>query len=141
MSGIKSRNTRPELEIRKKLFSLGYRYRLNVRLLPGCPDIVLSRYKAAIFVHGCFWHAHGCRLFKMPLTHTEFWENKLARNKEKDKENMVALKKLGWRTLVIWECSFRVPRKLREQKIDSVAGKTVQWLHSTKQNAEIRGAR
>jgi DNA mismatch endonuclease (patch repair protein) len=139
MSGIRSKDTRHEIEIRKKLFSLGYRYRLHDSRLPGKPDIILPRYKAVVFIHGCFWHAHDCELFKMPSTRVAFWRQKLDRNKQKDRENNNALKNLGWRISTIWECSFRGTGKKREKEIDAIVNKIVKWLRSGKNSLEIKG--
>lgn len=139
MAGIKGKNTRPEIEIRKRLFALGYRYRLHDTKLPGKPDLILPRYNAVIFINGCFWHAHDCSLFKWPSTRKKFWKKKLTRNREKDIENNVVLKELGWRILTIWECSFRGVGKKREKEIDVIIKKTVKWLSSSKRFLEIRG--
>ena len=121
MSGIKSKNTKPEILVRKALSSQGYRYRLHRKDLPAVPDIAMSRRKIAIFTHGCFWHMHqGCRLAKMPSTRPEFWKAKLGRNAERDAEAVAALSALGWRVLIVWECSTKslklqaaLPEKLR----------------------------
>src|SRR5205823_6582759 len=98
-------NTKPEMILRSKLFKLGYRYRIHPKYLPGKPDIVLARYKTAIFVHGCFWHYHqSCREGRIPSTNTKFWKEKLQYNIAKDEANIKALKKLKWKVVVIWEC-------------------------------------
>ena len=106
MSKVHSSNTTPEVLIRKLLHSLGYRFRLHRRDLPGNPDIVLPKYETVIFVHGCFWH--GCptckRAQKRPKSHAEYWEKKLNRTIERDRENISKLKQMGWRVLVVWEC-------------------------------------
>ena len=108
MSNIKSSGTKPEETVCKYLFSQGFRYRKNVRKLPGQPDIVLSKYRTVIFVNGCYWHGHeGCKYFVMPKTNTEFWKNKIEYNQCRDKENHRKLKKLGWKVLLIWECEIR----------------------------------
>jgi DNA mismatch endonuclease (patch repair protein) len=105
MSKIRSKDTSPEIRVRKMLFSQGYRYRLHVKDMPGKPDIVLPKYKVVIFVHGCFWHLHsGCRDGTIPKTRTGYWKDKLLRNKERDKEHMRELQKQGWRVLQLWEC-------------------------------------
>lgn len=105
MSRIKGKNTKPEIKVRKFLFSKGYRYRINVKSLPGSPDIVLSKYKIAIFVNGCFWHGHtSCKKYVIPKTNTEWWLNKIMSNKERDLQKETALKDLGWNVFVIWEC-------------------------------------
>ncbi|MCF0253835.1 MAG: DNA mismatch endonuclease Vsr [Duodenibacillus sp.] len=105
MSRIGSRDTGPEMHVRKLLFAQGFRYRLHKAGLPGHPDIVLARYRAVVFVHGCFWHAHGCRLSSKPASRTGYWTPKLARNAERDKEEIAALRAAGWRVLVVWECA------------------------------------
>ena len=108
MSGIRGKNTKPEILVRKALFKEGLRFRLHRRDLPGCPDIILPRRRVVIFVHGCFWHAHtGCRYAKMPATRQEFWEAKLAGTIERDKRARKALLATGWRVLVVWECATR----------------------------------
>lgn len=108
MSQIRNKNTKPEELVRKYLFSRGLRYRKNVKKLPGCPDIVLSRYNVVVFVNGCFWHVHeGCKYFKWPQNNKEFWETKLLGNKKRDAENISELKQLGWIVLVVWECELK----------------------------------
>ena len=97
----------PELSIRKALFALGYRYRVNVKKLTGHPDIVLPKYEAAIFVHGCFWHLHGCKHFKWPTTRAGFWRKKLEENRARDEKNIVELEREGWRVMTIWECQIK----------------------------------
>ncbi|WP_028219338.1 very short patch repair endonuclease [Paraburkholderia oxyphila] len=107
MSGIRARNTKPEKLVRSLLHRRGFRFRLDVRELPGRPDIVLPRYRAAVFVHGCFWHGHQCALFKWPATRPEFWRAKIARNRTHDAKALAALAAQGWRVAVIWECALR----------------------------------
>lgn len=107
MAGIRGRDTRIEIMVRKGLFALGYRYRVDVRGLPGRPDIVLPRRRAVILVHGCFWHLHGCRLSKIPATRREFWMDKLLRNRERDVQVEAQLHAAGWRTAKVWECALR----------------------------------
>jgi DNA mismatch endonuclease, patch repair protein len=109
MSRIRGRDTAPELLIRRGLHTRGLRYRLHDRKLPGRPDLVFARYRTVVFVHGCFWHAHGCRLSKLPAIRPEFWQNKLANNSTRDKAAISALHAEGWRVLVIWECALRGP--------------------------------
>lgn len=138
MSGIRSKNTKAEVEIRKSLFALGFRYRLHYRKLPGKPDIVLPRYKAVIFIHGCFWHAHDCHLFRWPASKKVFWKKKLEGNRERDAEHVVALKKLGWRVLIIWECAYRGLGRNRKNKFDTITAKSVKWLRSKSKYREIR---
>lgn len=107
MSHIRSTNSKPEETVRKYLFSKGLRYRKNVRRLPGCPDIVLSKYKTVIFVNGCFWHKHDCGRFVWPSSNEEYWHQKISRNIERDAENQKSLTEQGWRVLVIWECQLK----------------------------------
>ena len=107
MSHIRSKNTRPEEKVRKYLFSKGFRYRKNVSNLPGCPDIVLPKYKTVIFVNGCFWHKHDCPRFVWPTSNEEYWIPKITRNVERDQKNYERLRELGWRVLVIWECQLK----------------------------------
>lgn len=107
MSHIRSTNTKPEEIVRKYLFSRGLRYRKNVRTLPGCPDIVLPKYKTVVLVNGCFWHHHNCNRFVWPSTNTEYWHKKIERNVERDKENIKLLQEQGWRVLIIWECELK----------------------------------
>ena len=104
MSRIKSKNSKPETVVRLFLFSKGFRYRKNVKKLPGCPDIVLKKYKTVVFVNGCFWHKHDCSEFVLPKSNTEYWLNKVNRNKERDAENINKLKILGWKVITVWEC-------------------------------------
>lgn len=107
MSGIKNKNTKPELMVRKALFTDGFRYRLSNTKLPGKPDIVLKKYKAVIFVHGCFWHGHTCRYFVWPKSNEEFWQKKITGNKQNDKTVQEKLYELGYRVCIVWECVTR----------------------------------
>lgn len=115
MSHIRSTNTKPEETVRKYLFSRGLRYRKNVRSLPGCPDIVLPKYKTVIFVNGCFWHMHDCGRFVWPSTNKEYWIHKITRNVERDAENQRILSKQGWKVLTIWECQLK--KKVAEENL------------------------
>ena len=104
MSSIKGKDTKPEMIVRRYLHSRDYRYRMNVRRLPGTPDIVLRKYRTVIFINGCFWHGHeGCRYFVMPKSNTPFWEKKIERNKQRDVEKRIQLRRMGWHTIIIWE--------------------------------------
>jgi DNA mismatch endonuclease (patch repair protein) len=110
MSQIKPINTKPEVLVRKYLFSAGFRYRKYVKSLPGHPDIVLPKYKTVVFVNGCFWHMHeGCRKFVWPKSNQEYWQKKLYGNKKRDIENIKVLEQLGWKVIIVWECELRKP--------------------------------
>lgn len=119
MAAIRSRDTRPERLVRRFLFSRGFRYRLCHRRLPGHPDIVMRKYRTCIFVNGCFWHGHeDCRFFRMPKTNTDFWTQKILRNRERDKADQKALAAMGWHCITIWECQLRPA--LRQQTLISL---------------------
>lgn len=109
MSHIKSKDTSIEIIVRKYLFSLGYRYRVNYKPLPGKPDIVFTKKKVAIFIHGCFWHGHdiGCRYSHVSQSRQDYWMKKISRTKERDKEHMLALQNNGWRVIILWECEIK----------------------------------
>lgn len=135
MAGIRGRNTTPEILVRRQLHKRGFRFRLHVRDLPGKPDIVLSRYRAIIFIHGCFWHGHDCRLFKWPATRPDFWREKIARNQSNDAKACKLLLDDGWRVGVVWECALRGAGK----NIEGVAEGLAQWLRSDDPYTEQRG--
>lgn len=107
MSHIKSKNTSLEMLVRKRLFHDGFRYRINVSNLPGKPDIVLPKYHTVIFVNGCFWHRHNCKLATMPKTHTDFWKRKFEQNVKNDLANHKKLRNLGWHVIILWECEIK----------------------------------
>ena len=108
MARIKGKDTKPEMIVRRYLHAHGYRYRINVKRLPGTPDIVLRKYRTVIFINGCFWHGHeGCRYFVIPKSNTQFWEKKIERNKQRDVEKRIQLRHLGWHTIIIWECELK----------------------------------
>ena len=111
MSHIRSKNTKPEEKVRKFLFSEGFRYRKNVKTLPGCPDIVLPKYKTVMCVNGCFWHKHDCPRFVWPSSNQEYWIPKITANAERDERNYQKLNDLGWKVLIIWECELRTKVK------------------------------
>ena len=122
MSKIHSTGTKPEIKFRKSLFSRGYRYRVNVRSLPGTPDIVLPKYRTVIFVNGCFWHGHkGCKQYTVPQTNTEFWVEKVRRNKERDEVNVQRLESLSWSVVTVWECELK-PKVFEETMARVEAG-------------------
>jgi DNA mismatch endonuclease (patch repair protein) len=108
MRAVKSKDTKPEIVVRRLLHAMGYRFRLHRRDLPGSPDIVLPKHHAALFVHGCFWHGHNCkRGARMPKSNAEYWKAKIARNVNRDSLSVIELSRIGWRLLVIWECELR----------------------------------
>lgn len=125
MSRIRGKDTRPELLVRKGLHARGLRYRLQDRSLPGRPDLVFPKHKAVIFVHGCFWHAHGCGLFKVPRTREQFWREKLSKNRERDQRTSDQLSASGWRILVIWECAIRGVGRLERDELLTLAERFV----------------
>lgn len=115
MARVRSKNSRPELAVRKLVFGLGYRYRLHARELPGCPDLVFRPRRKVIFVHGCFWHRHpNCALARMPKSRLDFWEPKLQGNRERDDRNKKALGGEGWKVLTIWECQLDNVERLKK---------------------------
>lgn len=136
MSGIRSTNTRPELLLRKGLHARGFRFRLHDPKLPGKPDIVLPRYKAVIFAHGCFWHGHDCHLFKWPKTREDFWRGKIARNQAVDEKAKATLFKVGWRVADVWECALKGRTRC---PLDQVIDQLEAWLHSAEPSLDISG--
>ena len=123
MSKIRGQNTLPERKVRSLLHRLGYRFRLHDRRLPGKPDVVLSRHKVAVFVHGCFWHRHpGCRFAYEPKSRQDFWERKFDNNRERDKRTLASLKVLGWRPIVVWECELAEPARLARRLKRAISG-------------------
>lgn len=129
MRRVRAKDTRPEMTVRKLLHHAGFRFRLHRRDLPGRPDIILPRYRAAIFVNGCFWHGHGCSLFRMPATRTDFWSSKIAGNRHRDDAAVVGLRAAGWRSLWVWECALRgkhrlTPMDLSERMTAFIRGDT-----------------
>ena len=134
MAAIRGRDTQPELKLRRALHRLGFRFVLSPRDLPGRPDVVLPRYRVAIFVHGCFWHRHpGCRFTATPSTRVEFWNAKFAANVRRDWRNIEDLRRAGWRVLVVWECSLR-KRAADDQLISELLSS---WIQSGSQQAQI----
>lgn len=136
MAGIRGKNTTPELAVRRELHRRGFRFRLHSRGLPGRPDIVLPKYRAVILVNGCFWHRHQCQLFKWPATDPDRWRQKLEANVVRDAENVAALGRKGWRTLVIWECAFKGAGKRPVESIGIIAE---HWLTKGLGDDEIQG--
>lgn len=129
MSSVGQRNTGPEMTLRKALHRLGLRYRLHDKKLPGSPDIVFSRFKAVLFVHGCFWHRHGCKATTTPVTNKEFWLKKFADNVARDELYIKTLLGEGWRVAVVWECSL----KGKDADPDAVARRVREWLGSNEE--------
>lgn len=136
MSGIRGKNTKPEILIRKALFARGFRYRLHGKGLPGKPDIVLARLRAVIFVHGCFWHGHDCRFFKWPATRPAFWRKKIARNQENDEKAIKDLQRAGWRTGIVWECAVRSA----SENLKDLSARVSEWLNSNRLFIEMKGS-
>src|SRR5688500_11547367 len=138
MSGIRGKNTKHEITIRRALFKKGFRFKLHDKTLPGKPDLVLPGYHSVIFIHGCFWHGHDCHLFKWPATRPDFWKLKIERNKEVDKKSYKLLKKDGWYVLTIWECALKGKTR---KPLDSVISQMEHWLTYETRNKEIRGGK
>lgn len=136
MSGIRGKDTKPELVLRKGLHRMGYRYRLHDRKLPGKPDIIFPRYRAVIFVNGCFWHRHDCHLFKWPSTRQEFWHKKIHGNAERDIHNRSLLLNMGWRICIVWECALKGKSRMPHEK---VIEDCANWLKSDNAFMEVRG--
>ena len=124
MAQVHSKDTKPEMLVRKALFARGMRYRLHDSKLPGKPDMVFPRYKAVICINGCFWHGHDCRRFRLPSSNVDYWQAKIDRNQARDQKNCAALEALGWRVLILWECS--IPSK--QSELASVITSTIAWL-------------
>lgn len=122
MSNISGKDTKPEILVRKFLFANGFRYRKNVKWLPGKPDIVLPKYKTVVFVHGCFWHGHDCKAAKLPETRKEFWIDKIATNSLRDVHNIEQLYALGWKVEIVWQCELK-NKSIREQTLNELLKK------------------
>jgi DNA mismatch endonuclease, patch repair protein len=135
MSGIRGKNTRPEILLRSALHARGLRFRLHVRM-PGRPDLVFPRHRAVLFAHGCFWHGHECHLFRWPKTREQFWRDKIGRNRQVDERAQAALSESGWRCGVVWECALKGRLRL---PLDEVADLCKAWLTSAEPRVEIRG--
>lgn len=136
MAGIGGKNTKPELLIRKALHARGLRFRLHRKDLPGKPDLVFSKYRAVLFVNGCFWHGHDCHLFKWPSTRPEFWKQKIASNQARDKRNLDKLRKEDWRIGVIWECAVKGRKR---QPVGQIIDDCKTWLLSQRHFHEVSG--
>lgn len=138
MRAIRGKDTRPEMAVRSALHAAGFRYRLHARELPGKPDIVLPKYRAVVFVHGCFWHQHDCSAFKMPANRQEFWREKIGGNVRRDEAVREKLLNQGWRVALVWECSLRGRNKL---SMDGIVSSLSAWLGSGIASIEIRETR
>lgn len=136
MAGIRGRDTKPELVLRRGLHQRGFRFRLHAKYLPGKPDLVFPKYKAVILAHGCFWHGHDCALFKWPSTRQEFWHAKITGNNLRDTAVREKLLAAGWRVLTVWECSLKGRGRLA---LETILDRCVRWLVSGRRVAEIRG--
>lgn len=136
MSGIRGKDTRIEVAVRKALFARGFRYLLNDRRLPGKPDMVFPKHHAVVFVHGCYWHGHDCALFRLPSSNREFWETKIGANRARDVRTLQALRDLGWRVAVVWECALRGGGRLTDGMPAELIGA---WLPGEDPCLEIRG--
>ena len=137
MAGIRGKNTKPEMIIRRGLHAKGFRYLLHDKRLPGKPDLVFPKRRAVIFIHGCFWHGHNCHLFKWPKTRKGFWRKKIERNRHLDANSTLQLRRLGWRCGLVWECSIKGRNKLPEA---TVVQKLERWLLTSRSSIELRGS-
>lgn len=140
MAAIHSSSTKPELKLRRALWSLGFRYRINEKHLPGKPDIVLPKYRTVVFIHGCFWHGHkDCEYYTVPKTNTDFWTAKITRNQQRDQEVWRQLEAKGWYVIIVWECELKKHRF--EDTVNSVAaeivrnGNTYQYIQTARKKA------
>lgn len=136
MSGIRGKDTKPEIVLRRGMHRRGFRFRLHGSHLPGKPDLIFPKYRAVLFAHGCFWHGHECRLFKWPKSREEFWRQKISGNKLRDEANVQRLRESGWRVLTVWECALKGPARIgAEVAIE----RAVNWLVSGSMRGEVRG--
>lgn len=136
MSRIGGKDTKPEMIVRKGLHRLGYRYRLHIKKLPGKPDVYFPKYNALIEVNGCFWHGHDCHIYRLPKSRTDYWKKKIERNRERDKQNFKKIIDMGYRLLVVWECSLKGKEK---KNLGDLLAEIEKWLHSDIKKKEIRG--
>jgi DNA mismatch endonuclease (patch repair protein) len=136
MSRIRGKDTKPEMIIRKGLHAAGLRYRLHAKELPGRPDLVFPRYRAALQIHGCFWHGHGCPMCRMPATRQEFWAAKISVNRARDQRTTAALLASGWRLLTLWECSLRGPARMTTEEVLALC---IDFIKCGKLDDEIAG--
>ncbi len=136
MAAISATNTKPELIIRKGLHASGFRYRLHAKELPGKPDLVLAKYRAVVFINGCFWHGHDCHLFHWPATREVFWREKIGGNVARDERNLTELRNTGWRIAVIWECTLKGKTRSSSGEVIDTLGN---WLLTDDRELQIRG--
>lgn len=136
MSGIRGRNTKPELLLRSGLHKIGFRYRLHTKGIPGRPDMVFPKYHAVILAHGCFWHGHDCHLFRWPSSRKKFWREKINRNRTRDLKVAQELERIGWRCGVVWECALKGRERL---PFEAVIARCGRWLKSDAPHLELRG--
>jgi DNA mismatch endonuclease (patch repair protein) len=136
MAGIRGKNTRPEILLRKGIHRAGFRFRLHARNLPGRPDIVLPKWNAVIFVNGCFWHGHSCHLYRLPKTRPDFWQNKIDRNRVVDSRALKQLRDANWRVGIVWECALKGRTRLPAEQVFM---RCVTWLRGKKPILEIKG--
>lgn len=136
MSGIRGKNTKPELALRSELHKRGFRFRVHYKKLPGTPDLVFPKYKAIILINGCFWHGHDCHLFRWPATRAQFWKTKIESNILRDQKNFNKYRELNWKTLVIWECALKGKAAIGINQTCEVASR---WLQFDHLDAEITG--
>lgn len=137
MSAVRAKNTKLEVEIRRNLFIMGFRYRLHAKDLPGTPDMLFPKYRAAIFVHGCFWHQHGCHRSAIPSTRKTWWGNKLVGNAQRDSRAVARLGDLGWRVLIVWECALRSPNIDKKKVLETIVRRAAGFLRSHSRYREI----
>lgn len=139
MSAVRSKNTRLELAFRRRLFGMGFRFRLHSKSLPGKPDMVFRKHSAIIFIHSCFWHHHGCHLSEIPQTRREWWQEKLEGNWQRDRKVIRQLRRMGWRVLTVWECGFRRKGINREDALDKLANRAREFLFSNDRYLALPG--
>ena len=137
MSAVRAKNTKLEIEVRKRLFAQGFRYRLHARNLPGTPDMVLPKHSTVIFIHGCFWHYHGCSRSTIPASRSNWWRKKLEDNRDRDTKALTELRNNGWRVAIVWECSVRGPGIDRQQALDRICLCLGNFLKSKENLLEI----
>jgi DNA mismatch endonuclease (patch repair protein) len=136
MSRIRGKDTKPEMMLRAGLHRAGLRFRLHARELPGRPDLIFPRYRAAVLIHGCFWHGHDCALFKLPRTRTEFWSGKIASNQLRDQQTEAALASAGWRVMTVWECAVKGPAR---QPFSDVIAACDNFIRGSCLQSELQG--